>query len=133
MLQRKQKVNEARLLIVGFTFKENCADIRNTKVADLVRHLKEFAIDVTVYDPIADPDEAKHEYGIDVVGELPKEPLMWLCWLSITVRSSRDQRKTSLASVFWRLHLRHQICAAAGLEPCQALSQPRCNTQASSQ
>jgi UDP-N-acetyl-D-galactosamine dehydrogenase len=71
MLQRKQKVNEARLLMVGFTFKENCADIRNTKVADLVRYLKEFAIDVTVYDPIAEPEEAKQEYGIDVVGELP--------------------------------------------------------------
>jgi UDP-N-acetyl-D-galactosamine dehydrogenase len=71
MLQRKQKVNEACLLMIGFTFKEDCADIRNTKVADLVRYLKEFAIDVTVCDPIADPEEAKHEYGIDVVGELP--------------------------------------------------------------
>jgi UDP-N-acetyl-D-galactosamine dehydrogenase len=71
MLQRRMKVDGAKLLVLGFTFKDNCPDIRNTKVAELIEHLQEFAIDVTAYDPLVDRDEARHEYGLEVVNDLP--------------------------------------------------------------
>ena len=72
MLQRKLNLCGARVLVAGFTFKENCPDLRNTKVADLVSHLKDYAIDVSVYDPLASPAEALHEYGIAISNDLPK-------------------------------------------------------------
>jgi UDP-N-acetyl-D-galactosamine dehydrogenase len=73
MLQRKRRVHEAEILVMGFTFKENCPDLRNTKVADLVRELMQLAAEVKVYDPLADPDEAKEEYGIHLLNELPNQ------------------------------------------------------------
>jgi len=56
-----------KVLVLGLAFKENCSDVRNSKVADLVDSLKAFALDVVVHDPIVDVDEAKHEYGLDLV------------------------------------------------------------------
>ena len=71
MLKRKQSIDRARILVMGFTFKENVPDTRNTKVADLVRTLREFVADVVVYDPMADTELAKHEYGLSLTNELP--------------------------------------------------------------
>ena len=62
------KVKDARILILGVTFKENCPDIRNTKIVDIYHTLKEYTDNITVYDPWANPAAVKHEYGIDVVG-----------------------------------------------------------------
>ena len=59
------------ILILGFTFKENCPDVRNTKVIDIYKALKEYNVNVTVYDPWANPETVKHEYGIQVTNELP--------------------------------------------------------------
>ena len=56
-------MDDAKVLVMGFTFKENCPDTRNTKVADLVRELGSF-LDVAVFDPIADREAARHEYGV---------------------------------------------------------------------
>jgi UDP-N-acetyl-D-glucosamine/UDP-N-acetyl-D-galactosamine dehydrogenase len=72
MLQRKLKMDEAKVLVMGFTFKENVPDTRNTKVADLVRELASF-LDVAVYDPVADRETASEEYGIDLLPELPDD------------------------------------------------------------
>ena len=71
MLKRKQRVETARVLVMGFTFKENCPDTRNTKVADLVQELAGLVAEVEVYDPVADAELAKHEYGIALSNELP--------------------------------------------------------------
>ena len=70
MLKRKLKMDDARVLVMGFTFKENIPDTRNTKVADLVRELSGF-LDVAVYDPVADREAAREEYGISLLSELP--------------------------------------------------------------
>ncbi|CAB3638007.1 Vi polysaccharide biosynthesis UDP-N-acetylglucosamine C-6 dehydrogenase TviB [Trinickia soli] len=67
---RRIHANGARILVMGLTFKENCPDLRNTRVVDIVNELKEFNCSVDVYDPWADAEEAKHEYGL----ELTKEP-----------------------------------------------------------
>jgi len=69
MLRQRIDVNGARVLIMGLTFKENCPDLRNTKVVDLIDELKEFGIAVDVFDPWADPAAAQAEYGLDLVGE----------------------------------------------------------------
>ncbi|MBQ0816687.1 MAG: Vi polysaccharide biosynthesis UDP-N-acetylglucosamine C-6 dehydrogenase TviB, partial [Methyloceanibacter sp.] len=74
MLKRKQSIDGARVLVMGFTFKENVPDTRNTKVVDLVRTLRDFVGDLVIYDPMADINLAKHEYGIDITNELPAGP-----------------------------------------------------------
>jgi len=71
MLKRKQSIDRARILVMGFTFKENVPDTRNTKVADLVRTLRDFVAEVVVYDPLADLELAKHEYGFALTNMLP--------------------------------------------------------------
>lgn len=65
-------VKDANILILGITFKENCPDIRNTKVVDIYRALSEYSSNITIYDPWADQAEVKHEYSLDVVSELPE-------------------------------------------------------------
>ena len=73
MLKKGIQVLHSNIVILGFTFKENCPDVRNTKVIDIYRALKEYNVNITVYDPWANPAIAKHEYGIDVINELPAE------------------------------------------------------------
>lgn len=72
MLKKGIQVLNSELIILGFTFKENCPDVRNTKVIDIYKALREYNVNVTVYDPWANPAIAKHEYGIDVLNELPE-------------------------------------------------------------
>ena len=64
-------VKDANILIMGITFKENCPDIRNTKVVDIYTTLKEYTNNITVYDPWANAGHVRHEYGLEVVNELP--------------------------------------------------------------
>jgi UDP-N-acetyl-D-galactosamine dehydrogenase len=59
---------------MGFTFKENVPDTRNTKVVDLVRTLGDYVAEVVVYDPMADVELAKHEYGLTLINDLPRGP-----------------------------------------------------------
>jgi UDP-N-acetyl-D-galactosamine dehydrogenase len=70
MAMKRIHVNGARALVLGITFKENCPDIRNSKVVDVVRELKKNGADVDIYDPWADNTELKHEYGLRVVRDL---------------------------------------------------------------
>jgi UDP-N-acetyl-D-galactosamine dehydrogenase len=65
-------VKGANILVLGITFKENCPDIRNSKVVDVVKALKEYEANVTIYDPWANPEEVKHEYGLMTVKEIPE-------------------------------------------------------------
>ena len=67
LLARDQNPLKSRVLVRGITFKENVSDIRNSKVADLVRELREFGIEVDVEDPLADPEEVRREFGIELV------------------------------------------------------------------
>lgn len=73
MLQNDLKVKNAKVLVLGITFKENCPDVRNTKVVDVVSGLKEYGVSTTIYDPWANPSEVKHEYNLEITTELPKE------------------------------------------------------------
>ncbi len=73
MLKKGIQVLHSKIIIMGFTFKENCPDVRNTRVIDIYHALQEYNADITVFDPWASPERVKHEYGIDIVTELPKE------------------------------------------------------------
>ena len=73
MLKKGIQVLGARILILGFTFKENCPDVRNTKVIDIVKALKEYNLDIVVYDPWADPVIVKQEYELAIVNKLFNE------------------------------------------------------------
>jgi UDP-N-acetyl-D-galactosamine dehydrogenase len=72
LLKSKIQVEGARVLVLGLTFKENCPDLRNTKVVDLVRELQEYNIEVDIHDPWVDADDARHEYSLDMT-ETPQE------------------------------------------------------------
>ncbi|WP_421977744.1 nucleotide sugar dehydrogenase [Roseivirga seohaensis] len=70
LLMKKGKViRDSKVLVLGITFKENCPDIRNSRVIDIIQELKEFDVNVDVFDPWAEPKEVKHEYGLDLVDE----------------------------------------------------------------
>lgn len=73
MLKKGIQVLGSKILLLGFTFKENCPDCRNTKVADIVKALSEYDLGLTIYDPWANPDIAKREYGMDITNTLPQE------------------------------------------------------------
>lgn len=73
MISKDIRIKGAKVLILGITFKENCPDVRNTKVVDVVASLKEYGVDVSIYDPWANVEEVKHEYGLTSSQELPKE------------------------------------------------------------
>ncbi|MFO1395146.1 MAG: Vi polysaccharide biosynthesis UDP-N-acetylglucosamine C-6 dehydrogenase TviB [Steroidobacteraceae bacterium] len=70
MIAKRIQVRDARILVLGLTFKENCPDVRNSKVVDVVRELGKYGARVDVYDPWADADEAQHEYGLKPIRRL---------------------------------------------------------------
>lgn len=73
MLKKGIQVLNSNILILGFTFKENCPDVRNTKVIDIYKALKEYNLNITIYDPWANPDIVRHEYGIEIIKILPQQ------------------------------------------------------------
>lgn len=75
MLKKGIQVLNSEILILGFTFKENCPDVRNTKVIDIVNAMKEYNVNVTICDPWANPVIANHEYGVEIINKLPNDKL----------------------------------------------------------
>lgn len=72
MLAKDVKVKGANVLMLGITFKENCPDVRNTRVVDVVEELESYGINVTIYDPLASPEEVAHEYQLKTVKTKPE-------------------------------------------------------------
>jgi UDP-N-acetyl-D-galactosamine dehydrogenase len=90
VLEKKIKVKNARVLLLGITFKENCNDIRNTKVIDLYKSLVEFGFLVDVYDPIADKIEVKKTLNINLLKQIPKNQKYHVAVLAV----KHDEFKT---------------------------------------
>lgn len=128
MIHADSMVKGAKVIVLGLTFKENCSDLRNSKVANVVRELESFGCDVVVHDPVANAAEARHEYGIDLTAwdKLPKhadavvaavmhkeylaKPLAEILGLCkqggafIDIKSAFDQEKIRAAGYrLWRL------------------------------
>jgi UDP-N-acetyl-D-galactosamine dehydrogenase len=74
MMRKDLKVSDSKVLLLGFTFKEDCPDVRNTRVIDIYNELVNYDIQVVIYDPWVDPNEVKKEYGINVIIDLPLGP-----------------------------------------------------------
>ena len=74
MIKKGMKIENARILVLGITFKENCPDIRNSRVVDVIHELKDFGSKVDIYDPWADNEEVQHEYGLSLLA-LDNEPI----------------------------------------------------------
>ena len=72
MIKNDIRIKNSNILVLGITFKENCPDVRNTKAVDVIFALKEYGVNVTVYDPWANTEEVKHEYGLVSLKEVPK-------------------------------------------------------------
>jgi UDP-N-acetyl-D-galactosamine dehydrogenase len=71
MIQQGKSLPKSRILVLGFTFKENCPDVRNTRVIDVVQELRSYGAAVDVYDPWADAQTVQHEYGLDLLRRAP--------------------------------------------------------------
>ncbi|SJM93822.1 putative UDP-glucose/GDP-mannose dehydrogenase [Crenothrix polyspora] len=70
MIKKGQKIEGAKILVLGITFKENCPDIRNSRVIDVVRELQDFSANIDIYDPWGDKADVKHEYNLDLIDEV---------------------------------------------------------------
>lgn len=71
MIKKNIAINNAEILMLGITFKENCPDVRNTKIVDVIAALADYGIKITIYDPWANTQEVKHEYNLDCRNQLP--------------------------------------------------------------
>ncbi len=71
MVNHDIKIKGASILVLGITFKENCPDVRNTRAVDVIQNLKDFGTNIDIYDPWANPSEVAHEYGLEIITELP--------------------------------------------------------------
>lgn len=89
-------VKDAKILILGITFKENCPDIRNTKVVDIHHTLKEYTDNITIYDPWADVELVKKEYNIDITNNLPENELFDVAILAVSHNEFSDVNLKSL-------------------------------------
>ena len=67
MIRKGHKIDKSKVLVLGITFKENCPDVRNSKVVDIVSELKEFGCEVDIYDPWASKEEVQHEYNLTIL------------------------------------------------------------------
>lgn len=72
MIKKDIIINNSSILILGITFKENCPDVRNTKVASIVKCLHEYDLNISICDPLANPEEVKYEYGLDIFNKIPE-------------------------------------------------------------
>lgn len=88
MIKKGHKIDGSKALILGVTFKENCPDIRNSRVIDICKELEQFGIQVDTYDPWASKKEVKHEYGIDLIEKLDQQ------YDAIIIAVSHDEFKT---------------------------------------
>lgn len=98
MIKRRIHVEGARVLVMGLTFKENCPDLRNTKVVDILKELKEYNVEVDVYDPWVSVTEAEHEYNISPMIEPPASAIYDAIILAVAHEQFRDHAEDKIKS-----------------------------------
>ena len=106
MNKKGVRVKDAKILILGVTFKENCPDIRNTKVIDIYSTLKEYTNNITIYDPWADSSLVKKEYGVSIVKDLAGADKFDAAILAV---AHEDFRKLELKSMMADLHVIYDV------------------------
>ncbi len=113
MLKKGIQVLGSHIIIFGFTFKENCPDVRNTKVVDIVRALREYNLNITIFDPWANPAAVRREYGLEVVNELPKDGRFDAAIAAVAHREFTD---IDITSVLKPLHVIFDVKATRSVE-----------------
>ncbi len=108
MASRKILVKGSRMLVLGLTFKENCPDLRNSKVADVVRELANYGAEVDVYDPWIDADEAEHEYGIRPIQRV-RDGLYDAAVLAVGHKEFRDMGVAKVRKACKKNHIVYDI------------------------
>ena len=108
MSSKRILVKGSRVLVMGLTFKENCPDLRNSKVADVVRELKHYGAKVDVFDPWIDRDEAEHEYGIRPVSRV-RDGTYDAVVLAVGHKEFRDQGVASIRKACKKTHVVYDI------------------------
>ena len=98
----------ARVLIMGLTFKENCPDLRNTRVVDIVKELKEYGIQVDVFDPWVNPQEAEHEYSITPLSE-PEQGAYDAVVLAVSHNQFKDMGATNIRALGKPEHILYDL------------------------
>ncbi len=73
MIKKGIEIKSASILMLGITFKENCPDVRNTKIVDVIKSLSDYGIEITIFDPLANPIEVKHEYALQTTTQIPNQ------------------------------------------------------------
>lgn len=92
MVKKDIAVKNAEILVMGFTFKENCPDVRNTRVIDIINELKTYNTKITIFDPWANPDEVNHEYGISI--ENNKDSILSIKYDAVVLAVSHNEFMT---------------------------------------
>jgi UDP-N-acetyl-D-galactosamine dehydrogenase len=108
MIDRRIPVKDARVLVMGLTFKENCPDLRNSKVVDVVRELQKYGAKVDCHDPWVDAREARHEYGIRPVRELKRNTYDAIV-MAVAHRQFREQGTAAIRRLGRRNHVMYDI------------------------
>lgn len=108
MLKRCIQVEQSKVLVLGLAFKENCPDIRNTGVIGIIDELKEFNIEVDVYDPLVDPESAMKEFSIDLIGR-PKEGVYDAVILAVPHKVFADMAINKVRSFGKKKHLLYDV------------------------
>jgi UDP-N-acetyl-D-galactosamine dehydrogenase len=108
MIQRRIGVRDSRILMMGLTFKENCPDVRNTKIVDVVRELEKYGAKVDVCDPWADADEAEHEYGLRPIRK-PKAGTYDAIVMGVAHQQFRDMGIASIRGLARKNHVLYDI------------------------
>lgn len=117
MLKKGIQVLGSHIIIFGFTFKENCPDVRNTKVVDIVKALEEYNLNITIFDPWANPDAVKREYGLDIIHELPTDEKFDA---AIAAVAHREFKGLNMVSVLNPQHVIFDVKASCSLEEIDA-------------
>lgn len=117
MLKKGIQVLGSHIIIFGFTFKENCPDVRNTKVVDIVKALEEYNLNITIFDPWANPDAVKREYGLDIIHKLPTDEKFDA---AIAAVAHREFKGLNMVSVLNPQHVIFDVKASCSLEEIDA-------------
>ena len=115
MVQKDVRIKGAKVLILGITFKENCPDVRNTKAVDVIRSIQDYGVDITIYDPWANPAEVMHEYQMKTTSTIPKDTFDTVV-LTVAHKEFLDIDFKSLLKGQWRF-VRCQRCFGKGRYP----------------
>ena len=108
MLQRRIHVMGSRILVLGLGFKENCPDVRNSRVVDVVEALRSYNATVEVHDPWVNPDEAREEYGIELVAT-PEEGAYSAIVLAVAHRQFKDMGVESIRALGRPEHILYDV------------------------